>query len=199
MNLVNNGIIGPVLYELVTTRWMSPPLSMLGRVLMTGAILLGHGLGYYAAHRWMHTRRMYWAHKFHHKFNLIVVPVTANAVSLAEYAIAYMAPFVVGSALLRPDRASLFVAVGYISLNNLLIHTPRLCELSKHLVPWWGVSTADHLEHHARLTTHYAAPTISILNLSSKTSISPKASSLTPRSTTASGARWCTPDAPSCS
>ena len=34
----------------------------------------------------MHTRRMYWAHRFHHRFNSVVVPVTANAVSIAEYA-----------------------------------------------------------------------------------------------------------------
>ena len=29
-------------------------------------------------------------------------------------------------------------------------------------VPWLFVSTADHLEHHKRLTAHYAAPTFSI-------------------------------------
>jgi sterol desaturase/sphingolipid hydroxylase (fatty acid hydroxylase superfamily) len=129
---------------------------------MVGAILLGHSIGYYCAHRWMHTRRMYWAHRFHHKFNTYVVPVTANAVSLAEYALAYMLPFVVGSAILKPDRLSLFVAVGIISLNNLLIHTPWLADLSAQLVPWWFVSTSDHLEHHKRLTTNWAAPTISI-------------------------------------
>jgi len=56
----------------------------------------------------------------------------------------------------------MFVAVGIISCNNLLIHTPWIADLSARLVPWWGVSTADHLEHHKRLTTHYAAPTISI-------------------------------------
>ena len=39
--------------------------------------------GYYCAHRWMHTRRMYWAHRFHHRFNSVVVPVTANAVTVA--------------------------------------------------------------------------------------------------------------------
>lgn len=110
----------------------------------------------------MHTRRMYWAHRFHHRFNSVVVPVTANAVSLAEYAIAYMLPFIAGSAILRPDRPSMFVAVGIISLNNLLIHTPGLCDLSAKYVPWLGVSTADHLEHHKRLTSYYAAPTISI-------------------------------------
>ena len=32
-------------------------------------------------------------------------------------------------AQLRPDRFSLFIAVGIISLNNLLIHMPALHEL----------------------------------------------------------------------
>lgn len=162
LNLVNNGILGPLAYELVNTHFMSPPLSMPARAAMVGAILVGHSIGYYLAHRWMHTREMYWAHKFHHRFNSYVVPVAANAVSIAEYAIAYMFPFIAGSALLRPDRASMFIAVGIISVNNLLIHTPKLGDLSARVLPWWAVSTADHLDHHKRLTTHWAAPTISI-------------------------------------
>ena len=81
---------------------------------------------------------------------------------LVEYAIAYMLPFIVGSFILRPDRCSIFIAIGIISLANLLIHTPGLTGLSQRLVPWWGVSTADHIEHHRRLTMHYGAPTISI-------------------------------------
>ena len=103
MNLVNNGVIGPMLYELVATRWVSPPMATGPRMAMVSAILLAHALGYYLAHRWMHTRSMYWAHRFHHRFNSVVVPVTANAVSIAEYAIAYMAPFVAGAALLQPN------------------------------------------------------------------------------------------------
>ena len=61
-----------------------------------------------------------------------------------------------------PRRLSLFVGVGIVSVNNLLIHAPILDDLSAALVPWWAVSTSDHLEHHKRLTTHWAAPTISI-------------------------------------
>jgi len=163
MNIFNNGILGPIAYDIVTSNgWISAPFSTKGRAAMVGGILLGHAIGYYLAHRWMHTRRMYWAHRFHHKFNVFVCPTTANAVSLAEYAIAYMLPFIVGAYLLRPDRLSMFIGVGIISLNNLLIHTPSIGELSARVVPWWGVSTADHLEHHKRLTTHWAAPTISI-------------------------------------
>ena len=40
-----------------------------------------------------------------------------------------------GAALLRPDRLSLFIAVGFVSLNNLLIHTPKLADASAELVP----------------------------------------------------------------
>jgi len=161
-NIINNGVLGPPLYELVASRWLSSPFTAVGRVAMVGAILVGHSVGYYSAHRWMHTRRMYWAHRFHHRFNTHVVPVTANAVSLAEYALAYMLPFIVGAKLLLPDRLSMFVAVGIVSLNNLLIHTPALADASARLVPWLFVSTADHLEHHKRLTSNYAAPTISV-------------------------------------
>ena len=80
-NIVNNAIFGPPLYELVSNRWMSAPFSAMGRVAMVSAIVVGHSIGYYCAHRWMHTRSMYWAHRFHHRFNTYVVPVTANAVS----------------------------------------------------------------------------------------------------------------------
>ena len=69
-----------------------PRPSALPGVAMVFAVLWGHSIGYYCGHRWMHTRRMYWAHRFHHRFNVVVVPVTANAVSVAEYALAYMAP-----------------------------------------------------------------------------------------------------------
>jgi len=161
-NFVNNAVLGPPLYELISNRWMSQPFTAVGRVAMVLAIIVGHSIGYYCAHRWMHTRSMYWAHRFHHRFNVFVVPVTANAVSLAEYALAYMLPFVMGAQLLRPDRMSMFLAVGVISLNNLLIHTPKLADASARLVPWLFVSTADHLEHHKRLTSHYAAPTFSV-------------------------------------
>lgn len=163
MNIVNNCILGPLAYEFVEVNSLSAPFqTWTARAWMVLAVLAGHAIGYYCGHRWMHTRRMYWAHRFHHRFNVIVVPVTANAVSLAEYAIAYMAPFVAGAAVLKPDRCSLFIAVGIISFNNILIHTPCLADTSAHYLPWLFVSTADHLEHHKRLTSFYAAPTVSI-------------------------------------
>ena len=90
-----------------------------------------------------------------------VAPSTANAVSIAEYGLAYMLPFIVGTLLLRPDGPALFGAVTVISCNNILIHTPCLERISRSL-PRLFVSTADHINHHRKLTTHYAAPTVSI-------------------------------------
>ena len=164
-NLLNNGILGPMTYEFVTSSPLSysaKPYRPWGQAAMTIGIVFGHAIFYYCAHRCMHYRSMFWAHRFHHRFNTYVAPSTANAVSLAEYTIAYMIPFVIGCLALRPDRLSLFVAVGIVSLNNLLIHMPLLHDLSERVVPYLGVSTAMHLEHHKRLTTHFAAPTVSI-------------------------------------
>ena len=49
--------------------------------------------------------------------------------------------YTTGAALLRPDRLSMFLAVAVVSLNNLLIHTPKLADASAKLVPWLFVST----------------------------------------------------------
>ena len=65
-------------------------------------------------------------HRFHHAFAKHVTPSSANAVSVVEYVYAYMLPFVVGCALCAPDERALLVAVAVVSVNNLLIHTPRL-------------------------------------------------------------------------
>eukprot|EP00966_Prymnesium_polylepis_P051693 1196877-Prymnesium_polylepis.1 len=110
----------------------------------------------------MHTKPLYWAHRFHHRFNSHVVPMAANAVTFTEYGIAYMLPFIAGCTVFRPDGRALFAAVALISLNNILIHTPGLEALSRRVLPWWAVSTSDHIDHHRRLTTNYAAPTVSI-------------------------------------
>lgn len=79
---------------------------------------------------------LYWAHRFHHRFNSHVVPMSANAVSFVEYCFAYMLPFIVGCLLLKPDALALFAAASLISINNILIHTPSLEKISLLVVPW---------------------------------------------------------------
>lgn len=161
-NILNNLIIGPPTYLVAVELFCrAQPLSPIERCFSSLGLLLVHSIGYYTAHRAMHLKILYNAHKFHHRFNTHVAPSTANAVSLTEYCLAYMCPFIAGCSLLRPDGPALFVAVAVVSMNNLLIHTPALEAMSRRLPPIF-VSTADHLDHHRRLTTHYAAPTISI-------------------------------------
>ena len=159
-NLVNNLGVGPATYAVVARalgrRARARVLASAARAL---ALVLAHAVGYYCAHRAMHTPRFYWAHRFHHRFHKHIAPSAANAVSVAEYALAYMLPFVVGCALVAPDMRALRAAVAVVSLSNLAIHTPRLEALA---VPRALVSTADHFAHHRRLTTHFAAPTVSI-------------------------------------
>ncbi|KAL1518882.1 hypothetical protein AB1Y20_003158 [Prymnesium parvum] len=162
-NLVNFFIIGPITYAFATTFLCTSERKTLLSSVSTGiGLLLVHALGYYLAHFAMHTKSLYWAHRFHHRFNTHIVPMAANAVTFSEYVIAYMLPFIVGCLLFNPDVPALFGTASVISFNNILIHTPGLDELSRRIVPWWGVSTYDHTEHHRRLTTNYAAPTINI-------------------------------------
>lgn len=128
-NLVNNLAIGPPTYMLATEFFVyksDPGYSLVRSLTAALGLVLTHALGYHYAHSQMHRPSLYWAHKFHHAFAKHVTPSSANAVSVVEYAYAYMLPFVVGCAVCAPDERALLMAVAIISVNNLLIHTPAL-------------------------------------------------------------------------
>jgi sterol desaturase/sphingolipid hydroxylase (fatty acid hydroxylase superfamily) len=126
-------------------------------------ILLVHSVVFYAAHRAFHSSpRLYRHHRFHHRFNVHVSPMAANAVSTTEYIVAYILPFPAIMPFIRPDPISLRIGVAIIAFTNILVHTPKLDELSRKYLPVWLVSTHDHLEHHRKLNVKYAAPTINI-------------------------------------
>ena len=114
------------------------------------------------ASRYAHAGPLYWCHRFHHRFNRFICPVAANAVSPAEFTLAYALPFTIGAIVLRPDRATMRFFIWLIGFTNLLIHTPWLEEPSAKYLPAWLVSTASHMEHHRKLTKNYAAPTFDI-------------------------------------
>lgn len=162
-NLFNNFGLGPITYA-VATRFLCAqrPLAPFACALATLGVLVVQSLGYYAAHWAMHRRSFYWAHKFHHKFAEHVVPMSANAVSPTEYAVAYMLPIVAGIGLFAPDATALALAAGWISLTNLLIHTPPLERLASAYLPWWLVGTHDHMNHHRKLNANFAAPTLNV-------------------------------------
>jgi len=114
----------------------------------------------------MHTKALYWAHRFHHRFNRRITPLAANAVTPVEFCLAYAIPFTGYARLLHfcgvpVDRWTIHAAVWVIGFANLLIHTPALEQVSERL-PAWLVGTHDHFAHHRALAKNYAAPTLNV-------------------------------------
>lgn len=129
-------------------------------------LLFIQSIGYYFAHKLMHTKRFYFMHKFHHEYGQIVIPMAANAVTIYEYVFAYLMPFIIGIILVRPDKYSLRFAIYCVSYTNLLIHTPFLLEepIIGYLkaIPSFFVKPQDHFEHHSKLNKNFSAPIFNI-------------------------------------
>ena len=164
LNLINHFGLGAPGYALVVTllsdRDRVSVREVAGQVL---GLILVHSICFYQVHQTFHTvKSLYQWHKFHHLFNTHVSPITANAVSVVEYVIAYLSPFAVGMLLFPCSVTSLKIAIQVISFLNLAMHTPKLEQFYQTLFPAWIplVHTAAHLEHHKRLNCHYAAPTL---------------------------------------
>mmetsp|Transcript_19122 Transcript_19122/g.53784 ORF Transcript_19122/g.53784 Transcript_19122/m.53784 type:complete len:243 (-) Transcript_19122:80-808(-) len=164
-NLRNHFIFGWPIYVFAVEKFCRPneSLGIGDQIACVATILFVHSIGFYAAHRLFHTYpKLYRHHRFHHRFNVNVPPMAANAVSPVEYIFAYIVPFVVAMPFVQPDTMSIRLCVAIVSLTNILIHTPKLADLSEKFVPEWLVTTEDHLEHHRKLNTKYAAPTFNI-------------------------------------
>lgn len=158
-NFVNLMMIGPVSYHLIVEYLCLPgPFSPLEQLQKIAGVVLIQGFFYYLVHKAFHqVKGLWWIHSFHHHFNEVILPSSADAVSVAEFSIAYMAPLAIGCAIVQADRASAVLASGVIGFTNVWIHTPFL-EGTK--LPWFLVSTSDHTRHHRSVTTDYAAPVI---------------------------------------
>ena len=125
-------------------------------------LILVHCLGYYQMHKLMHLNSNFkWMHNFHHEF-ILTVPSSGNAVSIYEFQVAYVLPFLVGAILLNPSPVDFKYSIFTISCFNLLIHTK---ELEKLKFPFFLVSPNDHITHHKTRSDTYAAPIINIDNI----------------------------------
>jgi len=149
-------VVGPLTYAVVDQIFVSP-----GHVIQwfnVISILMIHSVGYYGVHYAMHKAPFLQPiHEFHHRFEKTLVPSIGNAVSMEEFLLAYMAPFIFGAYLLRPNEISFIIPIKIIALLNLLIHCQEAERLS--FVKWW-VSPKNHIDHHRYRYKHYAAPTI---------------------------------------
>lgn len=86
-NVRNNLVLGPITYYL-TIEYVccSGPLTLAQQMQSVFGIVLIEGVLFYLVHKAFHEiKGLYWMHRFHHRFNTIVLPSSSNAVSIAEY------------------------------------------------------------------------------------------------------------------
>lgn len=164
-NLVNHFFFGSTIYLGAAAVFCRDTSEMTSsdRIISVMTILFVQSICFYIVHRSFHSNpNWYRHHRFHHRFNTFVVPMSANAVSPVEYIFAYILPFTIAMPFVRPDTLSLRLSVGLVSVTNLMVHTPKFSALSEKFMPEWLVSTNDHLIHHKLLNCKYAAPTFNI-------------------------------------
>lgn len=86
-NIRNNLVLGPITYYL-TIEYIcrSGPLTLAQQMQSVFGIVLIEGVLFYLVHKAFHEiKGLYWMHRYHHRFNTIVLPSSSNAVSIAEY------------------------------------------------------------------------------------------------------------------
>ena len=127
--------------------------------LRTLAIVLTHNVLFYKIHKTFHEiTPLYAIHKFHHRF-VRPIPSNGNAVTILEYNIAYVAPFLIGALFFRPNGVSFQLSIAIISILNSFVHCIPLKNI--RLFPFIVVPN-DHLVHHEKLTEKYASPLLNV-------------------------------------
>ena len=161
---VHTGLIVPLAKGLVTAWVNSRGNPRPWYISFVGMLAIQH-VGYAFAHWFMHRPKIYWwTHKYHHRFNekTFVRPISANAVTLAEFVIAYVFPIVAGIMICRPSARVADAIITIISFTNLLIHTPESV-LPTKWVPDWFVTNKKHFYHHEKdVKKYYSAPIFDI-------------------------------------
>ena len=140
-------------------------LRSLGSIL---CILFFHSWQYYSIHKAFHEHpRLYQRfHRFHHKFHTYTPPSAANAVTMGEYVLAYIIPFLLPLVVVETSVRSLQMATAILSVCNLLVHTPPIEDCVPFRAPSWWVSTSNHQDHHRKyIKSHYSSPTFNIETL----------------------------------
>lgn len=160
-NYLNLLIISPI-YYIFAYNYLLNYNNQIFSILKYMGLIGVHGIGYYYIHKLMHVNHtLKWIHDFHHEFT-ITVPSTGNAVSIFEFQLAYVLPFLVGALLLNPSTHDFQWSIFTISCFNLFIHTKEL-EYLKY--PFFLVSPKDHITHHRTRSNTYSAPIVNIDNL----------------------------------
>lgn len=160
LSVFNMMVLGTLSYVMIVEYLCEErPLTVVQQMRGIVGVIVIENFLFFLVHKAFHeVKGLYWAHSFHHRFNEVVLPSTAMAVTVTEFTTAYLAPIIIGCTLLPVDRTSVVICAIVIGTSNLLIHTP--CMLGTK-VPWFIVTADDHFRHHRKLTTDYGAPLVS--------------------------------------
>lgn len=159
-NFINLLGLSPIYYVIAENMLLTNKSTEI-QLLNWAGIVLTHNIVFYQLHRWFHEiKSLYFLHKFHHKF-VKPVPSNGNAVSVHEYNIAYVIPFLLGAYLFKPNGITFQLAIATISFLNSFVHCPQLKNIRLPRLPFLVVPN-DHLIHHEKLTTKYASPLLNV-------------------------------------
>ena len=71
----NSVVLGSVTYAVIIKYCcVQGPLTLIEQITSVFVFLVIENAWYYFAHMAMHTPKLYWMHRFHHKFNVVVLP-----------------------------------------------------------------------------------------------------------------------------
>ncbi len=157
-NFINLIGLSPIYYIIADNALLNDTSADI-QFMKTLAIVLTHNIIFYKLHKIFHEyKHLYFIHKFHHNF-IKPIPSNGNAVSILEYNIAYVMPFLIGAILFKPNGISFQLSIAIISFLNALIHCIPLKNI--RLFPLF-VEPNHHLVHHELLTAKYASPLFNV-------------------------------------
>jgi len=157
-NFINLIGLSPIYYIIADNVLLNDTSAHI-QFMKTLAIVLTHNIIFYRLHKIFHEcKHLYFIHKFHHNF-IKPIPSNGNAVSILEYNIAYVMPFLIGAILFKPNGVSFQLSIAIISFLNALIHCIPLKNI--RLFPLF-VEPNHHLAHHELLTAKYASPLFNV-------------------------------------
>ena len=163
-NLKNLFILSPFYYFLAYNILLDNSIQKFS-ILNTYVLLFVQNIFYHYAHQYMHIiPNIRWIHDFHHKYTE-TTPTIGNAVTMSEFQIAYILPFLIGSFIVNPSPLDLQTAIFIISTLNMFIHSQELKEI-KYFD--YLVSPKKHIGHHETRSGTYSAPLLDLDKLINK-------------------------------
>lgn len=157
-NIKNLFIISPFYYFLAYNILLDTSNKSFS-LLNTYFLLLIQNIFYHYAHKYMHTiPNIRWIHDFHHNY-IETTPTIGNAVTMSEFQIAYILPFLIGCFISHPSPLDLQTAIFIISSLNMFIHTQELKNLHYF---YYLVSPKKHIGHHETRSGTYSAPLLDL-------------------------------------